>query len=253
MLVYTTFSVTARCARSGAFGVAVATRVPAVGSVVPHVRAGVGAIATQALTNPYIGIHGLDLLAAGGDAVRTRDAIAAWDPDIERRQFALVDAAGGVAAYTGAATHDHAGHRLGDGVVIAGNLLTGPEVLDAMVATYDDAAAPADDAARDAGGAADAFAAAELAFAERLLRTLEAGQAAGGDRRGKQSAALRVVRDEAYAFVDLRVDDHADPIPELRRLFGVWRELLLPYLPERPTRASLTARGAAARPTLVRD
>ena len=249
MLVYTTFSVTARCARSGAFGVAVATRVPAVGSVVPHVRAGVGAIATQALTNPYIGIHGLDLLAAGGDAVRTRDAIAAWDPDIERRQFALVDAAGGVAAHTGAATHDHAGHRLGDGVVIAGNLLTGPEVLDAMVVTYDDAAPRAE----DAGGAAAAFAAAELAFAERLLRTLEAGQAAGGDRRGKQSAALRVVRDEAYPFVDLRVDDHADPIPELRRLFGVWRELLLPYLPERPTRASLAARGAAARPTLGRD
>lgn len=230
MLHYATFSLTARCARTAQLGIAVATRVPAVGAIVPHLRAGVGAIATQALANPYVGLDGLDLLAEGGSATSVRDALVAWDPDAARRQFAIVDAAGGVAAHTGDQTHDHVGHRTGAGFVAAGNLLAGPEVLDAMAAAF--------------------VATAEEALPERLLGAIEAGQAAGGDRRGKQSAALRVVAGEAYALVDLRVDDHADPIPELRRLLGVWHEQVKPYLPDRPTRASLAARASTPRARL---
>ncbi len=230
MLTYATFSITARCSRSGQFGIAVATRVPAVGAAVPYLRAGVGAIASQATTNPYLGIDGLDLLAAGGSAEQVRDALVAWDSDIDQRQFAIVDAEGRVAAHTGADTHEHAGHRLGNGFAVAGNLLTGPDVLEAMAADFD--ATPHTD------------------LAERLLRALETGQAAGGDRRGKQSAALRVVAHEAYPYLDLRVDEHADPIPELRRVHGVWREVMTPHLATRPTRASLRERSGRERPSL---
>lgn len=229
-MLFTTFSLTARCPRTGQFGVAVATRVPAVGAAVPHVRARVGAIATQAWTNPYIGLDGLDLLAEGGSAAQVVDAILAWDPDREQRQFAVVDAAGGAAAHTGAETHDHAGHRLGDGFVAAGNLLAGPEVLDAMAAAF--AAEP------------------ERELPVRLLASLAAGQAAGGDKRGKQSAALKVVDREDYAFVDLRVDEHADPIPELHRVYAVWDEVFRPHRAARPTRSELAARAGRDRPSL---
>lgn len=230
MVLYTTFSLTARCPRTGRFGIAVATRVPAVGAAVPHLRAGVGAIATQARTNPYIGIDGLDLLAQGGTAAEVAAAIRAWDPDLEERQFAIVDRTGRVVAHTGAATHAHAGHRLGDGFVAAGNLLAGPGVLDAMVAAFE----------ADPDG--------DLPL--RLLAALEAGQAAGGDRRGKQSAALKVVDREDYPAVDLRVDEHADPIAELRRVHAVWDAVFGPHPNARPTRAELTARAGAPRPTL---
>jgi uncharacterized Ntn-hydrolase superfamily protein len=230
-MLFTTFSLTARCPRTGQFGVAVATRVPAVGAAVPHVRARVGAIATQAWTNPYIGLDGLDLLAEGGSAAQVLAAMRAWDPDVERRQFAIVDRDGGVAAHTGAETHDHAGHRLGDGFVAAGNLLAGPEVLDAMVAAF--ATEP------------------ERELPVRLLAALTAGQAAGGDKRGKQSAALKVVDREDYAFIDLRVDEHVDPIPELHRVYSVWDEVLRPHLASRPTRAELAARAGRDRASLL--
>ncbi len=229
MLLYTTFSITARCPRTGMLGIGVATRVPAVGAAVPHARARVGAIATQAWTNPYLGIDGLDLLEGGASPEATRDALVAWDPDIERRQFAIVAADGRSSAFTGRETHAHAGHRIGDGFAIAGNLLAGPEVLDGMEKAF------------RATGAAE--------LAERLLAALSAGQEAGGDLRGKQSAALRVVDVEAYPFVDLRVDEHADPIPELLRVYGVWNEVLRPHLANRPGRAELTARTGRARPT----
>ena len=245
MLVHATFSITARCGRSGAFGIAVATRVPAVGAGVPHLRAGVGAIATQARTNPYLGIDGLELLAEGGSAEEVRAALVAWDPAIEERQFTIVDVRGTVAAHTGSETHAYAGHRLREGVIVAGNLLTGPTVLEAMMASYE--AAPT---FRPAPPEAE-YVEAELVLAERLLGALEAGQAAGGDRRGKQSAAVRVVRAEAYPFLDLRVDEHTDPIPELRRVYGVWREVMLPHLAARPTRAGLQAQGAQPMPRLA--
>ncbi len=231
-MLYATFSLTARCPSTGQFGIAVATRVPAVGAAVPHARAGVGAIATQAWTNPYIGLDGLDLLAEGASADQVLVAMRAWDPDIDRRQFAVVDRHGGVAAHTGAETHDHAGHRLGDGFVAAGNLLAGPEALDAMVEAF--AVEP------------------ERELPLRLLAALAAGQAAGGDKRGKQSAALKVVDREDYAFIDLRVDEHADPIPELHRVYGVWEEVFRPHLAARPTRSDLAARAGSDRPQLLR-
>jgi uncharacterized Ntn-hydrolase superfamily protein len=229
-MLHTTFSLTARCPRTGRFGIAVATRVPAVGAAVPHLRAGVGAIATQAWTNPYIGLDGVDLLAQGASADQVLAAVRAWDPDVERRQFAIVDRQGGVAAHTGAETHDHAGHRLGGGFVAAGNLLAGPDVLDAMVEAF--AAEP------------------ERELQVRLLAALAAGQAAGGDKRGKQSAALKVVDREDYALLDLRVDEHADPIVELHRVYAVWDEVFRPHLAARPTRADLAARAGAERPRL---
>jgi uncharacterized Ntn-hydrolase superfamily protein len=229
MLLYATFSITARCARTGMLGIAVATRVPAVGAAVPHARAGVGAVATQAWTNPYLGIDGLDLLEGGASPDATRDALVAWDPDIQRRQFAIVAADGRAAAFTGTETHPFAGHRVGAGVAIAGNLLAGPEVLADMEAAFESAP--------------------EQELAVRLLGALVAGQAAGGDRRGKQSAALRVVDVEAYPFIDLRVDEHTDPIPELLRVYAVWNEALRPHLANRPGRAYLTARSGRARPT----
>ena len=230
-MLHTTFSLTARCPRTGRFGIAVATRVPAVGAAVPHLRAGVGAIATQAWTNPYIGLDGVDLLAHGASADQVLEAVCAWDPDIERRQFAVVDRAGGVAAHTGVEAHEHAGHRLGDGFVAAGNLLAGPGVLDAMVQAF--VVEP------------------ERELQVRLLAALTAGQEAGGDRRGKQSAALKVVDREEYAFIDLRVDEHADPIPELQRVYAVWEEVFRPHLAARPTRADLGARAGRDRPRLL--
>ncbi len=232
MIEYSTFSLTARCPHTGMFGIAVATRVPAVGAAVPHLRAGVGAIASQARTNPYIGVHGLELLASGATVEAVRDAIVAWDPDIEERQFALVDGSARATAFTGAETKAHAGHRIGEGFAAAGNLLTGPEVLDSMVASFADSV---DDA-----------------LADRLLRVLEAGQAAGGDARGKQSAALHLVDRESYPYLDLRVDEHSDPIDELRRVYGVWREVFGPHLSSRPTRAELEERTGVPGPSLAR-
>jgi uncharacterized Ntn-hydrolase superfamily protein len=231
MLIEATFSITARCARSGQLGIGVATRVPAVGAAVPHLRARVGAIASQATTNPYLGIDGLDLLAAGASAAAVCAALVAWDPAIEHRQFAVVDARGGAAGHTGSETLAHAGHRTGVGYVVAGNLLAGPDVLVAMQRAWQGSA--------------------NLDLAERLLRALEAGQAAGGDRRGKQSAALRVVADEEYSHIDLRVDEHGDPIPELRRVHDVWCEVMAPHLAARPTRAGLREQTGRERPTLV--
>jgi uncharacterized Ntn-hydrolase superfamily protein len=230
MVLYATFSITARCPRTGMLGIAVATRVPAVGAAVPHARAGVGAIATQAWTNPYLGMDGLDLLGAGASPEEVRAALVAWDPDIERRQFAIVDAAGRATAFTGGETHAFAGHRVGEGVAVAGNLLAGPAVLEAMEAAF--------------------LATPDADLADRLLAALVAGEAAGGDRRGRQSAAVRVVDREAYAFVDLRVDEHEDPIPELRRVYDVWHTVLRPHLTDRPSRAYLEARSGRARPTL---
>lgn len=219
MVYAATFSITGHCDRSGMFGVAVATKVPAVGSVVPNLRPGVGAVATQAWTNPYIGIHGLSLLELGWNAEITRDALARWDPDIHRRQFAVVDRQGNSAAFTGTLAEGEKGHRVGPHYAVAGNMLTSEAVLDRMEATFVQLE--------------------DLPLPERLLAVLEAGQAAGGDKRGKQSAALKVVHKEDYAFVDLRVDEHARPVEELRRIFEVCRTELFPYALKRPTRDNL--------------
>jgi uncharacterized Ntn-hydrolase superfamily protein len=209
-----TFSIVAHCAQTDDLGVAVSTAIPAVGAINPFARARVGAIATQAWSNPYLGIDGLGLLARGLLAAEVLERLLRTDADKERRQLSIVDSHGGVAAFTGSQVQSWGGHREGEGYVVAGNYLVGGETILAM---------------------AGAFERARGSLGERLLVALESGQAAGGDRRGKVSAALLVVRDEEYPYIDLRVDEHSEPVAELRRIFDIYTAL--PYLDDlRPKR-----------------
>lgn len=199
-----TWSIVARDPASGAFGVAVATRFFAVGALCPHADGGVGALATQALINPTYGGRGLRLLREGLSAQAVVDALTAADPGRAVRQVHLQDGQGGIAAYTGADCVPWCGHAVHEGFSVAGNMLAGPRVLEHTAESY--------------------VAGANLPFAQRLIRALQAGEAAGGDKRGKQSAALRIHTTEDYPALDLRVDDHADPLAELERLEAVSRE-----------------------------
>jgi len=194
-----TFSIAGHCVRTGAFGVAVSTARPAVGAAVPWVGPD-GAIATQATTNTILGREGLRRLADGIPITEALATLLRDDPLDRRRQVHGVDRRGAW-AHTGADCKAWCGHRVEAGFTVAGNFLTGPDVLAAM---------------------ATAFASDESAeLGERLLRALEAGQAAGGDHRGRQSAALLVWSPEVRPHHNLRVDDHADPVAELRRIFGL--------------------------------
>lgn len=211
-----TFSISARCSRTGMLGVAVSTAVPGVGGICPFIKPGVGAISTQSWVNPYLGIDGLVLLEEGMSAADAMKKLTDDDPDRAVRQVGIVDAAGNSAAWTGEDCVPWAGHRTAEGVSVQGNMLTGPETVDAMF---------------------EAFAAAEaLELPERLLVTLEAGQAAGGDKRGKQSAAVKVFHRELYPLVDLRVDEHRHPVAELRRVFEVARHQYMPFMKGLPKR-----------------
>jgi len=205
---FNTFSITARCARTGRFGIAISTAVPAVGNRCIHAHSGVGAIASQAVSNPYLGIQGLELLAQGLSAAVTADRVLSEDAGSEYRQLAVVDRQGRAAAHTGAHTKEWRGHLTGENYAVAGNLLVGSATLEAMAHAFE--------ASKD------------VELAERLMQALEAGQAVGGDRRGRVSAALYVVHTEDYAETDLRVDDHPDPVVELRRLLTLYEERL-PY------------------------
>jgi uncharacterized Ntn-hydrolase superfamily protein len=216
LLNLNTFSIVAHDATSGMLGVAVSTRVPAVGATCPFARAGVGAISTQAWTNPLLGVDGLDLLEQGYSAEEGLQKLLDADPDPEMRQIIAVDREGRSAAHTGSETDPWKGHRTGDGYAVAGNMLVGEETIAAMVEAFE--------------------ASAEEPLSERLLRALEAGQAAGGDKRGRQSAALYVVRTEPYPYLDLRVDEHTDPVAELRRVYDVAKSGLLPFVEAMPTR-----------------
>lgn len=205
-----TFSIVARDPVTGDLGVAVASKFLAVGSVVPWAGAGVGAIATQALANVAYGPDGLEALAAGASAESVVAGLIAADEGRADRQLGIVDAHGGAASHTGAGCLSWAGGRVGDGVAIQGNILAGPEVVDAIAAAFETAVVPLPD---------------------RLLSALLAGDRAGGDARGRQSAALLVVRagggygGTTDRWIDLRVDDHDDPVPEVRRLLDIWRLL----------------------------
>jgi uncharacterized Ntn-hydrolase superfamily protein len=211
-----TFSIVARCPRTGQLGVAVATAVPAVGSMCPYIESGVGAVSTQSWVNPYLALTALAELKTGARAGAALQSALADDDARAFRQFGLVDANGESAAHTGAECTPWAGQVLAQGVAIIGNMLTGPEVLDAM---------------------AEAFTArADADLAERLMLALEAGDGAGGDMRGKQSAALRVHADEVYALLDIRVDEHAEPVTELRRVLRVARAQLVPFVLGMPKR-----------------
>jgi len=212
-----TWSIIARDSETGQFGIAVATKFFAVGARVPHIAARLGGIATQALVNPYYGIDGVKLLQEGrepGDIVKT---LIAGDGGRESRQLHVMDARGRIAAHTGRDCVDWCGHIRGEGFSIAGNMLAGPQVIEATADAY----------VKGAAGS----------LPRRLIAALQAGEAAGGDKRGKQAAALRIVTTESYPVLDLRVDDHADPLPELRRLFHRSLERFQPFVACLPTRA----------------
>jgi uncharacterized Ntn-hydrolase superfamily protein len=222
MIQLNTFSIVARCPATGMLGVAVSTAVPAVGALCPYIHSRVGAVSTQAWVNPYLAIDALALMADGKTATEALRAVVAADDGRQQRQIGMVDAAGRSAAFTGEDCTPWCGQILAAGVAVQGNMLLGPATLDAMLESF--------------------HASTSFELAERLLRALEAGQAAGGDKRGKQSAALRVHHLEDYAWLDLRVDEHVDPVAELRRVYTVAKAQLQPFV------AAMPRRGAAAGP-----
>ena len=204
-----TWSIVARDA-SGQFGVAVASKFFAVGALCAHTRRGVGALSTQALMNPLYGAACLDLLAQGMRAQQTVDHVVSTDAGRDQRQLHVIGASGPGAAHTGTICVDWCGHAVHEGFSVAGNMLAGPRVLEAT---------------------AEAFVgSAGLPLAERLLAAMAAGDSAGGDKRGKQSAALRIHGDEDYAQLDLRVDDNTEPIVELHRIYQVSLERFQPFV-----------------------
>ena len=205
--IVATYSIAACDLEAKQWGVAVQSKFLAVGSVVPWAKPDVGAIATQAWANPSYGPNGLKLLRDGLRASEVVERLTSEDEGRDERQLGVVDGAGGSASWTGGHCNEWAGHRTGPGYAAQGNILVGEETVAALVATFE--ANP------------------QLSLARRLVECLAAAQAAGGDRRGQQSASLLVVqRDGGYAalsdvLVDLRVDDHGRPIEELRRLYGL--------------------------------
>jgi uncharacterized Ntn-hydrolase superfamily protein len=202
-----TWSIIARDHATGQFGIAVATRFFAVGARVPHIAAGIGGIATQALVNPYYGIDGLKLLREGRAPRDIVETLIATDSGHATRQLHIMDAAGRIASHTGAECVDWCGHIEGKSFSIAGNMLAGASVLDDTA--------------------------------------MRAGEAAGGDKRGKQSAALLIHDEDEWSALDLRVDDHTDPLAELERLEQVSRERWVhfrKYLPSRKNPAGITDR-----------
>ena len=203
-----TYSIVARDPETGRFGIAVQSHFLGVGPVVPWLEAGVGAVATQASVNVAFGPIGLELLRAGANAEQTVAALLASDENPQVRQLGVVDAQGRAAAHTGTETIPAAGHLVRDGFTVQGNLLRNDTCWPAMAAAY------------EAGLAEGA------PFVERLLRAMEAAEAEGGDVRGRQSAAIMVVDAELHPrawrghglVMDMRIEDHPDPVPELRRI-----------------------------------
>lgn len=212
-----TFSIVARCARTGQLGVAVATAVPAVGAMCPYVRPGVGAVSTQSWVNPYLAFGVLDRIAAGASAPEALAAVMQGDAARQLRQIGVVDAAGRAASWSGTECTSWFGHFVGDGFAVQGNMLAGASTIEAMKNAY--------------------FTSEGEQLEERLLLALEAGDAAGGDKRGRQSASLQVYGTEDYALVDLRVDEHAQPVAELRRVHGIARLQLFPFVDGMPKKS----------------
>lgn len=207
-----TFSIVAVDPANGDLGVAVASKFPCVGAVVPWAKAGVGAVATQSLANTSFGPDGLSLMGQGMNAAQALDALVEADEGRDDRQVGVVDARGGTATFTGSGCVDWAGGTTGEHFAAQGNILTGPDVVQAIVDTY---------------------VASDGDLCDRLLAALLAGDRAGGDRRGRQSAALLVVREGGGyegrndRYIDLRVDDHPEAPDELARLFTVWDDTML--------------------------
>jgi uncharacterized Ntn-hydrolase superfamily protein len=218
-----TFSIAVADLEAGDWGIAVASKFPCVGAVVPWAKAGVGAVATQSWANTAFGPEGLDLMGGGTTAEETLRRLVEADEGREDRQVGVVDAAGRAATFTGSKCMDWAGGTTGRGFAAQGNILAGEQVVAEL---------------------ARAFTESEGDLCDRLLAALLAGDAAGGDRRGRQSAALLVVRDGGGyegrndRYIDLRVDDHPEAPSELARLFEVWDTTMLirndPLLPANP-------------------
>lgn len=213
-----TWSIVAHDPASGAFAVAVATCAFAVGASCPFVRSGVGAVATQSMTNRYLGPAVLDGLARGLPPAAAIEGALAGDEGRGIRQVHAVDRHGRNAAWTGGNCVEWCGDRPGDGFSVAGNMLAGEAVV-------------TDTAASFAAGVA-------LALPERLLEAMAAGEAAGGDRRGRQSAAMLLTTTEDFPDLNLRIDDHADPLAELRRLLAIWLRDRAPGLRDAPSKAN---------------
>jgi uncharacterized Ntn-hydrolase superfamily protein len=198
-----TWSILVRDPATGALGAAVATRFFAVGALAIHVEGGVAALATQALINPMYAIHGMARLRAGEPPDAVAAALLAEDAGRDHRQLHMIDAQGRIAQYTGRECVSWCGSMRGVDVSVAGNMLAGAAVVERTLA---------------------AFHSATGTLAERLLTALEAGEAVGGDKRGRQSAALKICTRDPYPDVDIRTDDHPDPLAELRRLCAVSQE-----------------------------
>jgi uncharacterized Ntn-hydrolase superfamily protein len=218
-----TWSIVTHDPATGAFAVAVATRAFAVGASCPFVRAGVGAVSTQSMTNRYLGPAILDGLARGLDPASAIEGALAGDAGSGLRQVHAVDRHGRTAVWTGCNCVEWCGSVAGvsvtgGGVSVAGNMLAGEAVIAETLTSFQ--------------------AEEKLPLPERLMRAMLAGQAAGGDRRGRQSAAMRLITTEDFADLDLRVDDHPDPLAELGRLLGLWREQAEPRLAAAPRRAN---------------
>jgi uncharacterized Ntn-hydrolase superfamily protein len=217
-LVLSTFSIVARCPRTGMLGVAVCTAVPAVGSLCPFAKSGVGAIASQSFVNPYLGIDGLALLEKGLRAQEALDQLIAGDPGRDVRQLSIVDCYGHATAFTGKDCIPWHGHAAGEGYAAAANMMVDETTVTAMARAFEVSVADS--------------------LPERLLKALEAGDATGGDYRGRQSAALLVYNTEEYPYRSLRVDEHRAPVAELRRIFEVSKQQLFPFVDALPTRAN---------------
>jgi len=225
-----TWSIVARDRDTGCFGIAVATKFFAAGARVPFIAAGVGAVATQALVNPFYGTDGLRLLREGLAADTVVKKLLAADAGRDHRQVHAMDASGRIAAHTGAACIDWCGHTHADGVSIAGNMLAGPRVIEDTLAAY--------------------LAHSASPFPRRLIAAMLAGEAAGGDKRGKQSAGLLIYGEDEWSDLDLRVDDHAEPLAELDRLECVSRERWMAFrrcLPNRRDPVGVTDRALIER------
>jgi uncharacterized Ntn-hydrolase superfamily protein len=212
-----TWSIIARDRATSQLGIALATRFFAAGALVPFISAGVGAVATQALVNPYYGIDGLRMLREGRSAEETLQLLTKADDGREYRQVHIMDANGRSSCHTGKACIGWCGHLGRDDLSVAGNMLAGQTVLEDTVRAYDtNATRP---------------------FPQRMIAAMQAGETAGGDARGKQSAALLIAGEHEWLALDLRVDDHADPLAELARLERVSHREWLGFRQFVPTRA----------------
>jgi len=214
-----TFSIVARCERTGQIGVAAVTAVQSVGKLACHAIANVGAIASQALLNPYLAYDGLRLLERGATAEEALERVMKGDPEAHKRQVGIVDDCGRTAVWTGNDTIEWAGHRTGRFYCTQGNRLAGPQVLRQAAKVMDETG--------------------HFELAERLLLALEAGVAVGGDTDGERSVNILVFSDEEYPLCDIRIDDHDGAMQELRRLFKLYQNKILPNVLTLPKRSDI--------------